>query len=914
MKEKKDRTIQQNQQKGKNLKYIECFFTVFLLCVFAYYILGEFFAAPDVANTGSFEFSFSREWWELLITFVTLVLSVISVIGSYIFRLCYHRKVDLEYLGWGILLIAVWNIANSDFRQLLFKTPSMAVNIAYLVIILTPFPFFFYLNEVQKGRYRKLYGAAGLLLSMEFTVFSVLHFSHLSSFSDNFFFITLFCSLSVLIVIITFFLDVYKKHIREYLFVAVSMAVVWLAAFVRIASFLLRGRVPKGDAVLPAGLIILLLLAAVNTIHRLIALEQKKQQALLASEAKGRFLANMSHEIRTPINAVLGMDAMILRECTDTSIREYALDIQNAGQNLLSLINDILDLSKIESGKLEVLPEEYDLGSLLHDVMNMISMKAKDKDLTVNLSVDESLPSRFWGDDTRLRQILVNLMNNAVKYTEKGGVTLTVRSNEPDIPQDSPSLSLFFQVEDTGIGIRQEDLAKLFREFERIEEERNRNIEGTGLGMSITTQLLELMGSKLQVESDYGKGSKFYFTLEQKIMDAEPIGNLGEKIRQRATEYSYQPAFLAPKAQILVVDDNAINRRVFLNLLKANKLAIDEAAGGMECIQMVQKKPYDVIFMDHMMPDLDGIETLHRIRALEDCPCHSTPVIALTANAISGAREMYLKEGFDSFLSKPIIPDKLEKMLMQILPEDKVTYEEIVTDSPEPIADSQDSPQSEEDSRESDFPQLDGIDWEYALLHLKDPDLLKDTVHSFYLGMDQDTDELLQFFQMCREKTGEQQRKALTQFEVKVHSMKSNAAMIGAMPLSGVAKILEYAARDGETEVLKAVTPFFLRDWQSMKKRLKTYVEDDAVETDSDKPQADWNVVRGDLQRLVDAMKDMDIDTADEVIDQIKEFQYPKPLIPLIEKLSLAVTNIDVRQAEKWSEELTNRIDKMEET
>lgn len=284
----------------------------------------------------------------------------------------------------------------------------------------------------------------------------------------------------------------------------------------------------QSDAVLPAGLIVLLVLAAANTIHELINIEKKRQQALMASEAKGKFLANMSHEIRTPINAVLGMNAMILRECSDAAIREYALDIQNAGQSLLALVNDILDLSKIESGKLEILPEEYDLSSLLHDIMNMITMKAKDKGLTVELSVEESLPSRFWGDDIRLRQILVNIMNNAVKYTEKGSVELTVTGTEARtggsvnhsnsdnrvLPDDIVYL-LTFHVKDTGIGIRQEDLAKLFQEFQRIEEDWNRNIEGTGLGISITTQLLELMGSKLEAESVYGKGSAFYFTLEQ---------------------------------------------------------------------------------------------------------------------------------------------------------------------------------------------------------------------------------------------------------------------------------------------------------------------------------------------------------------------------------------------------------------
>ncbi len=698
---------------------------------------------------------------ELTIVFVTLIFSVISIVGSVVFRLHYHRKIDLEYLGWGILLGAVWNITNSHAGWVLFHDSPVVVDIAFFVMLLLPLPFLFYMDEVQKGRYHSWYRIAEILLAVECIVFSGMNYFQLRGFADNILPIMACFLLFVLVVAGTILSDIFHGYIREYVVVAAGMACIWSAILVRIVTYIQRGSV-QSDAVLPAGLIVLLVLAAANTIHELINIEKKRQQALMASEAKGKFLANMSHEIRTPINAVLGMNAMILRECSDAAIREYALDIQNAGQSLLALINDILDLSKIESGKLEILPEEYDLSSLLHDIINMITMKAKDKGLTVELSVEESLPSRFLGDDIRLRQILVNIMNNAVKYTEKGSVELTVTGTEARtggsvnhsnsdnrmLPDDIVYL-LTFQVKDTGIGIRQEDLAKLFQEFQRIEEDRNRNIEGTGLGISITTQLLELMGSKLEVESVYGKGSAFYFTLEQKVMDAEPIGNLGERIKKRALEYSYQAAFTAPEAQVLVVDDNAVNRKVFANLLKETRVMIDEAAGGLECIRLAGEKQYDVIFLDHMMPDLNGIETLHRIRENKDGFCHSTSVVALTANAVSGAREMYLKEGFDSFLSKPIIPEKLEKMLIQMLPEDKIVYEDISEDFPDGDGENVVS-QLGQGSQAEELPQLDGIDWEYALLHLKDIDILKETADTFYLAMDRESEELEQLFQILR--------------------------------------------------------------------------------------------------------------------------------------------------------------------
>lgn len=870
---------------------------------------------------------------ELAFIFAAMIFSLISIVGSLVIRRYYHKRIALEYLGWGILLCAVWDVTNFPVGQTLFYYFPVVSKIAYFAACLMPIPFLFYMDEVQKWRYHKWYRIVEILITVECIVFFGLYYFHLYDFKkqilSNIICIALFASVTLF----TILFDALRGYIKEYFIVAAAMVCMWLVVHIKGVSYIMRGHV-ENDVALPTGLIIILLLAIVNTIRAVLDMERRRQQAIMASEAKGKFLANMSHEIRTPINAVLGMDEMILRECTDVSIREYALDIQNAGQSLLALINDVLDLSKIESGKLEILPEEYDLSSLLHDIMNMITMKAKDKGLTVQLSVDEKLPSGFWGDDIRLRQILVNIMNNAVKYTEKGGVTLTVTGAElkggdstskdaldNSSPQDNSSSSdervcaLTFRVQDTGIGIRQEDLAKLFSEFERIEEERNRNIEGTGLGMSITTQLLEMMGSKLEVESVYGEGSTFYFTLEQKIINAEPIGDLGERIKKRATEYSYRETFTAPEAQVLVVDDNAVNRKVFANLLKITKVKIDEVAGGMECLRMVMEKQYDVIFLDHMMPDLNGIETLHRLKELEDCPCHSTPVIVLTANAVSGAKEMYLQEGFDSFLSKPINPDKLEKMLIQYLPENKIIFEEIAVGPPEGVADGNenDIERSEEGGMPEELPSLDGIDWEYALLHLKDMDILKDTMDNFYLAMDEEAEALEQFLQTIQDTSGESQKEAMEQFEIRVHAMKSNSAMIGAVPLSGVAKMLEYAARDGESQVLQAVTPVFLNEWRKMKTILRDYVDPVGEDDGTGGLPADWNQLRQYLHQIVEAMKDMDIDTADESMEQMKKYQYPERMKPVVDKLSLAVANIDVEQAEKWMGEMIILMDEMEE-
>lgn len=394
--------------------------------------------------------------------------------------------------------------------------------------------------------------------------------------------------------------------------------------------------------------------------------ESKFYEQKGANTAKSTFLANMSHEIRTPINAILGINTMTLRESNEENIRDYAKDIDTAGQTLLSLVNDILDISKIESGKMEIVPVKYNLFTLLTDVFNMINMKAKAKNLDLTLDVDETLPAMLFGDDVRIRQILINLMTNAVKYTEKGSVTLKVTGKvSVDV------VVLGFAVIDTGIGIKDEDREKLFAKFERLDTIKNRNVEGTGLGISITTRLLELMGSSLEVTSKYGEGSIFSFDLYQGIEEMVSIKEASDRTINNEKEKSDTVRFIAPDAKILVVDDNMMNRKVFKKLLERLKVQVDDADSGESALKIVCENEYDIIFLDHMMPRMDGIETLHIMRANTICPNINTPVIALTANAISGSREFYLGEGFDNYLSKPISPAELEKMIFDLLPKEK---------------------------------------------------------------------------------------------------------------------------------------------------------------------------------------------------------------------------------------------------
>ncbi len=388
-----------------------------------------------------------------------------------------------------------------------------------------------------------------------------------------------------------------------------------------------------------------------------------KEEAEHANEAKSVFLAHMSHEIRTPINAVLGMNEMILRESSSSAIREYALNIQNAGRILLSIINDILDLAKIESGQIEIVQSDYHLGKLLIDIENMVTMRAEESSLALHILADSKLPEMLHGDEKRIKQCIINFLTNSIKYTKEGKVTLQVGFTEAG----KEMINLQVSVSDTGIGIKEDKLTLLFEPFVRLDRPENSNVEGTGLGLSITKSLIDRMGGSLCVESVYGEGSVFTFSIPQKVVGAELLGDYKEK-SQRIAEKEREK-FIAPQARILAVDDNRVNITVARGLLKRLKVQFDSAMSGQECLDKINRMHYDIILLDHMMPGMDGVDTLHQMQKMECFIQEPSVVIALTANAVIGAKEGYLKEGFTDYLSKPIDYVKLEDMIRKYLPE-----------------------------------------------------------------------------------------------------------------------------------------------------------------------------------------------------------------------------------------------------
>jgi signal transduction histidine kinase/CheY-like chemotaxis protein len=587
------------------------------------------------------------------------------------------------------------------------------------------------------------------------------------------------------------------------------------------------------------------------------SLSQLAAKADAANRAKSDFLAKMSHEIRTPINAVIGMNEMILRESTEQEIHKYAFDIKSSANTLLSIINEILDASKIESGKLEIIPVDYDVSSLFHDVYNMINLRTQKKGLTLVFDIDKNMPSGLYGDDIRLRQIVVNLLTNAVKYTHAGTVTLTVKSEVKD-----KKTLLYFKVTDTGIGIKEEDIGKLFVQFERIEESRNRNIEGTGLGMNITQQLLRLMGSELNVKSVYGEGSEFSFCIEQGITNAEPLGEFNERINQRASEYNYTLSYVAPNAKILVVDDNDINRKVVRSLLKKTQIKVSEADSGMACIKILEEEKFDIVFLDFMMPVMDGVETLNIIRNRH--LCDDNPVIMLTANAIVGAKEQFLSEGFDDYLTKPIAPEKLDKMILEYLPKELVIEGEC----------------QEEKTEENNLPAIDEFDFDYAIRILTDKDILLNTLQDFnkMLGV---LPEKLNGFYMNIEDAEQ-----LNLYKIEVHALKSSAAMVGAMLLSKLARLLEVASIEKNLDRIIVLHPILIEEISKHRARLlKVFPEvQEKLEIN------DMEMILGYFDMLEMAVLSDDYETADFVCEEIQKYNYPEPVsmqvVELVEKVN----------------------------
>ncbi|MBO4496301.1 MAG: response regulator [Clostridiales bacterium] len=577
-------------------------------------------------------------------------------------------------------------------------------------------------------------------------------------------------------------------------------------------------------------------IAQYETVKAKIKQDNALEEARRASEAKTDFLANTSHEIRTPINAVLGMNEMILRESAKAEklsvsdpvvyhdvfrkIRHYSGNVDSAGSNLLSIINDILDFTKIEEGKMDIVEVEYQLSSLINDVSNMIYFKAKEKNLKFETEVDEQLPDRLFGDVVRVRQVITNILNNAVKYTDQGSVTFKVdgiRTN--DTQNGKKVMNLVVKVSDTGIGISKENIGKLFGKFERVDLEKNSTKEGTGLGLAITKMLLDMMNGEVKVESTYGVGSTFTITIPQIVLSEEPVGDFAEKFEKSLGEKkAYHESFRAPNANILIVDDTRMNLVVATEFLKETLVQIDTASGGKEAVEMALARKYDVILMDQRMPEMDGEEALREIKSHSEGPNIETPVICLTADAVVGARERYLSKGFNDYLTKPIDSTYLETMLKKYIPKEKI---EIISEE------NNANVETKEKSEESFLESLrdGGINTAEGLSHCGSDE-------GFYRSI------LLEYEKSAKEKKTDLKKYLdngdLKNYGILIHALKSASRTIGAEVPGKLAQELETACNNEDREYVLSHHDMFLKEYEHVLITIEKVVSEKGQNAESD--------------------------------------------------------------------------------
>ena len=609
-------------------------------------------------------------------------------------------------------------------------------------------------------------------------------------------------------------------------------------------------------------------------------IRQAKEDAERANTAKTRFLANMSHEIRTPINTIMGMDEMIMREDATNvpkgyflAMMNYAFDIKNATDTLLGLINDLLDISKIESGKMHLVEQNYDVQNLLRSIVSMIRVKSTEKELMFDVVVDELLPKQLYGDAGKIKQIVLNLLTNAVKYTEKGGFVLSVSLEE----RNNDDAKIIFSVKDTGIGVKSEDMDKLFTAYERLDEEKNSGIQGTGLGLDISRRFSELMGGTLVCESVYGEGSEFILTINQKIVDPTPMGLFVEH-DEKAAKGPYVPKFIAPDADVLVVDDNPMNLSVIKGLLKATKIFVTTASSGEDCLEKMKSTKFNVVLLDHMMPGMDGIETVAHIREFDP----DIPVYALTANTTSG-EEFYKSKGFTGYLSKPIESEELEKAIMRHLPEEIMIKPEAV----DAVEDLQTIPEE--------------LGWIYNVEGITVEEGIKNSggISSYIFSLHLFLDTIDGNAKIIKDAYDAGDIRLYT---IKVHALKSSARIIGAQELSALSEKLEEAGNKENAEFIDAHTDELLQIYTEFKEKLAGLNATEA-ENDNDKAEISKEELADAYSALKDVIPQMDYDAVEMILDQLKEYSLPKEDKHKIDQIAKMLKVFDWEGMEKLIEQ-----------
>ena len=807
---------------------------------------------------------------------ILLAVGIIFILLSVVLR--YKRRDDrgIGYLGIFSIIIAVWLLCQSNMR-VFYSSYLSGVNLmAFYMIIIIPIPILMFFNNLMKYRYQKHINLMIVITILNTIMCLALEFMGIADTITTIPIAHVIITVCCVICLADFCRYMKSGDIVEPFAMILGMGCFFSVVLIEEINLLFFNWFFVGKYI-GYGTLFFMICFGYAAFRSSEEQEREYREAVRANKIKSDFLGNMSHEIRTPISTILGMNEMILNESDNREIIGYAQNIRNAGNILLALVNDVLDFAKIEAGKMEITPVRYELRNMLNDLMQTIGTRASMKGLAIELDVEKTTPNILYGDEIRIRQAVTNLLTNAVKYTQKGGITLKVRY--VDVGEEE--LRLYISVADTGIGIRKEDQNRLFQSFVRLDENRNRSIEGTGLGLAITSHIIRSMDGNIELESEYGKGTTFTISFLQKIVDNAPVGDFEDWYRYQVRRpRQYLEQYEAEDVELLLVDDNIMNLEVIKGLLGKTGAAVDAVASGRECLELVKKKNYDLILMDHMMPDMDGIETFQKIQESRPKGGWHTPVIALTANAVSGAREEYLRYGFADYIAKPVEYKKLIETMKKFLP-DKIKLRTEVANT-----------------------QILCEDYlERKEIHVQEA--LKYTAGDFDQYI-----HLLELFTMDKDRVKQQAlTEAYEQYDWKnyvtyVHGLKNCARMIGADDLADMAYEHECKGREHDKKFLKQNFYILLDKWNHTEDIIHEYLErnlNPENEKDSTKPglsDEEWGEIRDKIAAYLDVFKKKEAlgllesldgyeldtgqqQTVEEAVKAVKSYDYERAIMLL---------------------------------
>ena len=763
-------------------------------------------ASKVILGTGSeiYRLMF-REYGPLFIMglFVLAIAGVLIIFGL-VMQHHNRQPAGIVTISIAVFVTAGWIVTESYFYPFVFMHNFIDGLMSYFLCMLLPSPYIFYLSSLQKGRYRKTYRALHIIVLASFVVCTGLHFTGICRFYQALPYIDFMLAGMIFMFTVIMFNEFRHGYVKSYRYTAMGLSCFMLAAIVEILLVLVSNREQIGGLVM-ISMMFLLGFAVAQQMEDSQILQLERQKALELSETKTAFMANMSHEIRTPINSILGMNEMILRESREPETLAYAGTIQRSGKMLLSLINDVLDFSRIEAGKLEIVKDEYRTSELLADIATIAGEQAEQKGLKFEMEIADGIPAGMYSDEVRIKQILLNLLSNAVKYTDKGTVTLTAGGQFTD----DETYDLIFTVKDTGRGIREEDIGNLFQAFSRNDLRKNRNIEGTGLGLAIVKSITDGLGGTVKVESEYQKGSVFTVTLPQHVTDHTKTPVTLSAMKEAGIRKAASRAYVAPEAKILAVDDNQPNLMIVRAFLKDIRAQVDLCSNGKEALVRCRATRYDLILLDHMMPEPDGIQTLHLIREDPGGLNHDTTAVVLTANAVAGIRKTYLDAGFADYLTKPMTVERLQEAVRWYLPEEKVLEPE----EADGVYEFEAAPAEDAGSASAHSLEIPGLDMDEALKNTGgSTELLAEVLNDIVQGAAQKTEDI-------RKSAAE---KDLERYRLTAHTLKGLTATVGAKEMSEQARKHEYAARDGDVDFILENYEAFASDYAAFAAKIRT--------------------------------------------------------------------------------------------